>query len=378
MCAEFSKVERKVEQFAYMKFLNWVEDGHKVYWHSLEVARLLYRYGYRGKYVFTAFCQYLPQHVGTTTDQIKENCGRFTAEAVAILAQKTPNKRDYADQIFKNEVARVVKMADFMVSMQDIMMSETTGAASLVREIENYYQDFAVSTKFKAEYDDLFHKLKLCANLTKVSDLEKMPPPTGWERDEKYDCLEIIIKRVNLIAGISQDACDIYINGNRFIDMIKEDELIYRWKKSRRGNYVGCPPHHVLLPHNTALIDPENDPLRDEDDGRSYVLACGHCGYSECSTVRVQIDVDQEANTLNWSQIGTLEPGKLGPFIFEKGQYEHAINHGNAAYLTAYSYANGLKGLKKNRTKMLEMLRQAILFGNQQAMTLTKEQNSKN
>jgi len=353
-----------------MKFLDRGEDGHKIYWHSLEVARLLCRSGYRGKYVFTAFCQYLPQHAGTTTDQIKENCGRFTAEAVAILAQQTPNKREYADQIFKNDVARVVKMADFMVSMQEIMMSEATGAASLVKEIEKYYQGYAVSTKFRAEYNDLFYKSKLCANLTKVPDLEKMPPPKGWESDGKHDCLEIIIKRVNLIAGISQDACDIYINGNRFIDMIKEDERNYGWEKSQRGNYVGCPPHHILLPHNTALIDPENDPLRDELDGRSYILACGHCGFSECSTVRAQIDVNQGADTLSWSRIGNQEPGKLGPFTFEKGQYEHAINHRNTAYLTAYCYANGLKGLKKNKTKMLEMLRQAILFGNQQAMAL--------
>lgn len=272
MSREFSKVEKKVKQFAYMKFLSRGDEGGRVYWHSLEVARHLYDYGYRGKYIFTAFCQYLSEYTDTTMEEIKEECGRFTAEALAILTQDNPNKYDLADQIFENDVACVVKMADLMIRMRKIMMSEYTGAASLVREIENYYQGFAALTKFKEEYNDLFHKLKLCNQLRKTPNLEQMPPPKGWEGDSQNDSLEIIIKRVRLLAGFSQDACDIYINGERFIDLIKEDEKIYGWNKSMRGNYVGCPTHHVLLPHNTALIDPENDPLRDVDDGMMEML----------------------------------------------------------------------------------------------------------
>jgi hypothetical protein len=368
MWVKFSNSEKKVEDFAYEKFLGLNEEGDKLFWHSLEVARLLYQYGYRGKYVFTALCQYLPEHTGTSEAELKENCGRITAEAVRVLSQKNLRKKEYADLIRKNEVACLVKVADLMVHMKKVMLGEYGSASPLAREIDKYYRGFADRTKCKDEFDDLFYKLKLCVILDKTPDLDQMPPPEGWGEDNGYDRFEIVIKRARLVAGLSQDACDIYINGQRFIDMIKEDEIKRGWEKSICGNYIGRPPEHVLLPDCTVFTDSKSDQLRDVDDGRSYTLACSHCGESECSTVRARITVDEK--TVTWSEIGVKEPGEVGPFTFRRDQYESALDYGNAAYLSAYCLANGIRGLKKNRTRMMVMLRQAILYGNKQAVGL--------
>lgn len=371
MWVKFSKREKKVESFTYEKLLALKEDGFKLFWHSLEVARLLHQYGYRGKYVFTALCQYLPEHIGTSEAELNEYCGRISAEAVGILSQKNLKKKEYADLIRKSEVACLVKIADLMVHMKKVMLGEYGSASPLAKEIENYYSGFADWTKCKDEFDDLFHKLKLCVILDKTPNLDQMPSPEGWGEDNGYDRFEVVIKRARLVEGLSQEACDIYINGQRFIDMIKEDEMKRGWKKSICGNYIGRLPEHVLLPDYTVFTDPESDQLRDVNDGRSYTLACSHCGESECSTVRARITVDEK--TVTWSEIGVKEPGEVGSFTFRRDQYEYALDYGNAAYLSAYCLANGIRVLKKNKTRMMVMLRQAILYGNKQAVGLLPE-----
>jgi len=368
MWVKFSKSEENVNNFAYAKFLGLGEENSELFWQSLQVARLLHQHGYRGKYVFTAFCQYLPEHTGTTESELNDCCGRITAEAVRLLSQKTLKKQDYADTIRKNEVARLVKIADLIVRMDKVMRGEGGSCSALSKEIEQYYLGFADFTKFEDKFNDLSHKLKLCAILDKTPNLDQMPPPEGWEEENGYDRFEIVIKKAKLVEGLAQDACDIYINGQRFIDLIREDERKLGWKKSMCGNYIGRPPEHVLLPENTVFIDPPKDSLRDPEDGRSYSLACSLCGESECSTVRVRISVNDI--TVTWSEIGQKSAGKVGPFTFKRNQYEYALDYGNAAYLSAYCAANGIRGLKKNKTRMMTMLRQAIMYGNKQAVDL--------
>lgn len=185
----------------------------------------------------------------------------------------------------------------------------------------------------------------------------------SYNNGNNYDKFEIIIKEAELEEQGINKVCDIYINGERFIDMIADDEGKSGYDDSICGAYIGQFPEQVLLPIGTEYIDIESN-LTMEEDGRVHTLACNLCGMSECWTVRARITVTDE--TVTWSEIGHKE-GRLGPYTFNKEQYLKALDHGNAAFFSAYCYANGIYTNKDMRI-MKERFMDAVKHKNKQAI----------
>ena len=193
--------------------------------------------------------------------------------------------------------------------------------------------------------------------------LDQMPAPDRLDLPEGYDRFEVLIRRARLTGtGELWNVCDLFINGERFIDIMTRNERMNGIPKGIAGDYIGLLPQHILLPC-VDFIDMENG-FKHHDYRRVQTLACRLCGESECSTVPVFMTVTDDK--VIWSEIGRF-PDTMGSYTFHRRQYEHTLDHGNAAYFSAYHHANGIH-VKRNRTMMLEMFAVAIQEGNQQAI----------
>ena len=193
--------------------------------------------------------------------------------------------------------------------------------------------------------------------------LDQMPAPDRVELPEEYDRFEVLIRRERINATREVWNCsDLFINGERFVDIMNRNMLENGHSRRSGGRYIGLQPRHVLSPC-IDFIDMEHG-FKHHDERRVQTLACKDCGIAECSTVPVLITVNDKKVT--WSEIGRY-PDTMGSFTFLRTQYEHALDHGNAAYFSAYHHANGIH-VKRNRTMMLELFAEAIQQGNQQAI----------
>lgn len=356
-----NKMENKAFEFAFGKY-NELENemGEFLFKHQEKVAVLLYDHGYRDQYVFTALCQNLLDDTNARTEEIFECCDEITMEAVKALSQHRKDPQN-VEIIRRNEVASIVRIADILISLDEMIINTPSNSISLLNSMEESYTVLAFHDRFIEDFILRKEKLKIQISLSQVKNLDQMPKPIGFSSDSEYDYLEILIKREMLVDG-QVNACDIYINGDRLVDIIAKDEEYYGYEELICGNYIGLPPRSILLPKRTFLDSDSN--LYLDSDGRTHTLACGDCGISECATVPVKITIDQ--NTVVWSDIG-LKTGAVGPYTFNRSQYEQALDPGNAAYLSAYCYANGIR-VQMDASMLREMFHDALRYGNKQAI----------
>lgn len=93
--SKFSPTEKKALELALRYHRGQKRRGGAHYIdHPVDVAHLLFQYGFRGKYVFTALCHDLLEDTDVTDQEIKDTCGRFTLEAVRLLTKKRKNEPD--------------------------------------------------------------------------------------------------------------------------------------------------------------------------------------------------------------------------------------------------------------------------------------------
>jgi hypothetical protein len=125
----------------------------------------------------------------------------------------------------------------------------------------------------------------------------------------------------------------IYINGRNLVELVREVELPFAAHEGHpdmAGQYLGLPPFELLLPSRHLLGEPA--PLY-ESRGKTQVLAC-ECGEAGCWPLFVRIRLGD--NTVTWSDFeqphrssrsaaSHWKYDQLGPFTFDRQQYEAAI-----------------------------------------------------
>jgi len=175
-----------------------------------------------------------------------------------------------------------------------------------------------------------------------------------------FDRLDVIIRKHRFIETDEPWlVCDLYINGKSLIKMIRKKEKRFVFARKRSLGYAGLPPENALLPENATFIDTDDRNLYLSPDGRVQTVVCDACGEADCNTIPVRITVT-DSHVL-WTEIGTPET-KIGPFTFDRRQYEQVLDYKTAFYRSAYFYSNGIY-VRKNKKMMQEMLEKALLAG---------------
>ena len=138
------------------------------------------------------------------------------------------------------------------------------------------------------------------------------------------------------VAGIA-DAVEIFINGRNLVDLAKEVELPFAARDGAghlAGNYIGLPPEDVFSPSRRLLGEPQD--RYDDWGGKIPVLGCG-CGVVGCWPLQVRIkarndlvvwDDFEQPHRRRWKH------DALGPFAFEREEYEAALRRIPGAEMT--------------------------------------------
>ena len=152
----WSPIEEKVMHYATSKHEGQTRIGGESYFnHPKRVVEYLYDRGYRGKYVFTAFCHDLLEDTDATEEEIFSNCGRFTRDAVKLLTKEEGmDIALYLKRIEKNEVAYIVKVADRIDNLLDAKNASLPFQKKYLEETKTYYLEFAAGSPF---YEDLLY-----------------------------------------------------------------------------------------------------------------------------------------------------------------------------------------------------------------------------
>jgi len=172
--SKFSPTEKKALELAarYHQGQERIGGGDYIN-HPLEVADLLFHYGFRGKYVFTALCHDLLEDTNITDQEILSACGRFTLEAVQLLTKRRKNEPNkavdmdaYLAAIRKNDVAYQVKVADRTSNLRSALCADIPFQIKYLAETAKYYLNFAKDSP-------LFEELKLAYETLRDADLER-------------------------------------------------------------------------------------------------------------------------------------------------------------------------------------------------------------
>ena len=159
---KWSPVEEKVLAFSKFRHAGQIRLGGEDYFnHPKRIAEYLYDRGYRGKYVFTAFCHDLMEDTNTTEEELLDLCGRFTRDAVKLLTK--PEGADiaaYLEKIRTNEVAYIVKVADRIDNLRDAQNAGFHFQKKILKETEEFYLDFAADSPFFNELQIAYDSLK--------------------------------------------------------------------------------------------------------------------------------------------------------------------------------------------------------------------------
>jgi hypothetical protein len=123
------------------------------------------------------------------------------------------------------------------------------------------------------------------------------------------------------------------VNGRDLADLVRDVELPYAERDGQpdiAGSYMGLSPREALHPSRHLLDDPDLG-LSAHDTTKTTLLACGGCGEPGCWPLLA--DVRVEDDVVRWSSFEQPYRPKwdlaaLGPFTFERSQYEAALRRG--------------------------------------------------
>jgi len=144
---------------------------------------------------------------------------------------------------------------------------------------------------------------------------------------------EVVMKEGKLVPD-ELDCVNFYINGKSLIEMVGEqlhkDSDTF---SAPNYGYLGLDPKDILLPYSNILIEPDKtESCFKEENGKILVSRCELCGEALCSGFALRITV--EKNKVIWDQIGywhdTRIEGVVGPFEFDRKEYEQALRIENA------------------------------------------------
>jgi hypothetical protein len=122
----------------------------------------------------------------------------------------------------------------------------------------------------------------------------------------------------------------IQVNGTELPELVREVELPgarAEGDEELAGNYVGLVPGYVRMDVAGHFLGGAGAKLYDADDEKVQLLGCG-CGEVGCSPLLAQVTVTDD--TVTWDEFE--QPTRpewgyddLGPFTFERSQYERAL-----------------------------------------------------
>ena len=145
------------------------------------------------------------------------------------------------------------------------------------------------------------------------------------------DAIRFEVRRTDTPAWGPVEVADAFINERNLVDLARKVELPFATRDGRphgAGSYVALPVEAVFLPTRRLLGEPEE--RWDDWEGRISVLGCG-CGVVGCWPLQATITARE--NVVVWEDFRQPHRRRwrydaLGPFVFDRKQYEEQLHGG--------------------------------------------------
>lgn len=153
---------------------------------------------------------------------------------------------------------------------------------------------------------------------------------------------EILLKKGKLVCE-DLTCVNFYVNEKPLIKLVGEKLL--PGDQSPNYGFLGLDPKDILIPYSDILIEPEKpESYLKEENGKILISRCALCGIALCHAFALRITVNED--TVVWDQIGrwddTRTEGVVGPFTFDRQEYEEAIRIEEVEYSTGWVLDNGV------------------------------------
>lgn len=137
------------------------KQGTPYYTHPLAVYNFLKERGYNNDYLFVALFHDLIEDTNTTYNDILKLSNKKIADSVLLLTKQNGYiMEEYISNIKKNEIARIVKIADRIHNLQEAIFADYSFQERYIKETEKYFLYLAQSTNLEEDLNIALNNLK--------------------------------------------------------------------------------------------------------------------------------------------------------------------------------------------------------------------------
>src|SRR5207249_2700992 len=162
-----------------------------------------------------------------------------------------------------------------------------------------------------------------------------------------------LLLSIGMAGSEPRSAVNILINGKDLIEMVKAVELPFALKEGHpniAGQYMGLSPEYVFLPSRHLLDKPISTFVSHK--GKVDLFVCAGCDEPGCWPLAVTIqladdrvtwrDFEQPHRT-DSSRVLRWKYDQLGPFVFDRSQYEAELKAEGRVFGQTWSILRGIK-----------------------------------
>lgn len=151
----------------YIEFIKEKHKGQKriqgtpYYIHPLEVSNILDKKGFSKEYQIVGLFHDLLEDTDTTYEELVQISNKEIADTVRLLTkEKGYVMSEYINRIMKNEMARMVKLADRLHNLSETHFASEKFKERYIKETEEWFIDLAVGTVFEEDIENILDNLK--------------------------------------------------------------------------------------------------------------------------------------------------------------------------------------------------------------------------
>lgn len=151
-------------------YIEFIKEKHKgqtriqgtpYYMHPLEVSNILDKKGFPKDYQIVALFHDLLEDTDTTYEELVEISNKEIADAVRLVTkEKGYAMSDYINRIMRNDMARMVKLADRLHNLSEAHLASVKFRERYIKETDEWFIDLAKGTVFENDIKNILDSLK--------------------------------------------------------------------------------------------------------------------------------------------------------------------------------------------------------------------------
>lgn len=151
-------------------YIEFIKEKHKgqtriqgtpYYMHPLEVSNILHEKGFPIEYQIAGLFHDLLEDTNATYEELVKISNKEIVDAVKLVTkEKEYVMSEYIDRIMKNDMARMVKLADRLHNLSETHLASKRFKERYIKETEKWFIDLAAGTVFEENIKNTLDNLK--------------------------------------------------------------------------------------------------------------------------------------------------------------------------------------------------------------------------